>query len=1274
MKLLKLTLYNLASLEGEHVIDFEGEPLKSADLFSIVGETGSGKSTILDAVCLALYGLAPRFYGADNFDYYNTDKPNNDQVLDPDDPRNILRKGMKECFAEVVFMARDGFRYRVRWSCSIARVNYTKPERRLYRIFTDESGCICEKELEISGGGRQKRGHKNVNNEELDRIIGLDYGQFTRTVMLAQNSFANFVKADDKDKAILLEKLTGTELYTVVARKIYEYYKEAERAYFELFDQVKAFAVYQLSDEKLAEMEAHKAELDIRYKELHEKLQALMERKKGYEDLRALELSLKEDEAKWKEACRKADALQFVRDELRIWDEIAAVRDAFLSYKSLSRELVELAEELKKKQTVCSELEAKGKTVCLSLTAAKENYALLRKKQDEIAPLIVEARKLKVELEAQRTALHKLEADYDSRKKQQTELLKRKEDNAGRIAILEKQQTEAEQVLCGLKQHVPMLENMGAILDRLTALHKSELRYRNEWKLWDENCCMLKEIQSNLSEEEKSLRLSEEELSRRQQAIRDKSEQLAGMDIAVLQQRMADVTRLYTDLEQLKKLHLALLSCRKQLEEEKKMADAMTTQLREVNGEIGRLSEERESIALLLPGLEEAYQLASSQTAGHLRSTLKRGKPCPVCGALEHPYANEEEGVEKVLLPVRRDIEQKRKRMAEIDIRLDGSPNGLRLLRSDLNGKLSALHTSASRLETELTEKRQEWNVLAASDTLLGALGSSDSGDVLPLLEKQLTQVVEQGKQARAELNVYQTGQKDLEVLRKEYDKAHTQHTRRQEDLHRRLAEVKQRLGQNEQKQQELSQLHAVNCEQRELLGRDITLSGWETGFAEDYVALSFRLQDMLEQYRKAVGGQQEAVNLLSQRKVASEALEKQLAECDEAMVEKRKDIALCNETCSRKQEAYVQVLKGKDPDEMENSLKRELNEAELRMTEEEQQYRKLIGELTDLQGFVRAGEEQYKKKQSDCAVREQEITGFLAVYNGGREEGKQLSPAMLESYFSPSVDWNTRREQVRLADEEVKLCQGQMETRHKTVEERRAALEWQGGSVEEGEKPEDVLQSSMLQLQERLDELDKERLQVGGTLMSHWQSVKQMQSCGEGLECRRKLYQDWKELNDILGNANGDKFRETAQCFTLRFLVRQANEQLRMLNRRYSLEQVRDSLGIRVIDHDRADEVRNISSLSGGETFLISLALALGLSSLSSRNVPMGNLFVDEGFGTLDSNSLNMVIDALSGLQTIQGKKVGVISHTAEMRERIRTQIRVVKVGSGGKSTLEIV
>lgn len=176
--------------------------------------------------------------------------------------------------------------------------------------------------MEITGGGRQKRGHKNINNEGLDRIIGLDYGQFTRTVMLAQNSFANFVKADDKDKAILLEKLTGTELYTAVARKIYEFYKEAEAAYNEVFNQVKAFAVHQLSDEKLAEVETRKGSWTPVSVSCRLNSRSWKDQQKWYADLCALEVAFAGEEAKWRQASEKAQNLQPVRDELRMLDEV----------------------------------------------------------------------------------------------------------------------------------------------------------------------------------------------------------------------------------------------------------------------------------------------------------------------------------------------------------------------------------------------------------------------------------------------------------------------------------------------------------------------------------------------------------------------------------------------------------------------------------------------------------------------------------------------------------------------------------------------------------------------------------------------------------------------------------------------------------------------------------------------------------------------------------------------------------------------------------------
>lgn len=1272
MKLLKVIMYNLASLEGEQVIDFESEPLRSADLFSIVGETGSGKSTILDAVCLALYGLAPRFYGADNFDYYHTERPNNDQVLDPDDPRNILRKGTKECFAEVMFLARDGFRYRARWSCSIARINYTRPERRLYRITVDEAGRTSEKEVDITGGGRPKRGHKNINNEGLNRIIGLDYAQFTRTVMLAQNSFANFVKADDKDKAVLLEKLTGTELYTAVARKIYEFYKEAEAAYNEVFNQVKAFAVHQLSDEKLAEVEAHKEDLDARFRSLQTELQKLKDQQKWYADLCALEAAFADEEAKWKQASEKAQSLQPVRDELRLLDEVAPIRDVYQTCMNLQRELKELTEEVARKQLQCSALEKEEAEKRKLLLDVKENYNVVREKQEQMLPLVTEARKQKVELDAQQATVTRLKEEESSLAKKEELLKKEQAENAAQIGKLQKRQTEAERILAELMPHRDMLENKNAVSDRLESLDKAVKRWQKESADWKKNCVELENQQQACQEEEKRLQKSDKELVLCRESIRQKTQALAGVDVEALQQRMADVTKCYTDLERLRKLQAAVTERRKSLSVNRLASEQITKELDAAMREVKELTTEREEINRLLPGLEEAWQLASSRSAEHMRAALKPGEPCPVCGAREHPYA---EGIAEVLQPVKEEIARRRKRLTEIEERLDASPGGLRLLCSELNGKLSALREGTGRLNAELTEAVGEWTALVVAYPVLPVdVVQADASVLSALLTTETERIVAQGKQARAEQNAYQQAQNELTAMRRTYDEKQALCSRQREELHRRAAELKQRQGQSEQKRTELQQLERTNGELREALRQDVSLPDWEQAFEQDFEGLLNRLSDMYDKYREATRVQQESVGLLNERKVAAGALEKQLAECQAAVKGNKEEIAGAVQIYEAKQKSYIQVLGGADPDETERKLKLQLEEVEKRVQLADKAHNEVVESYSRLSGFVKAAEEQYRKKQADGTIAQVSVEDFITRYNESAEHTDVLSKERLDMCFSPSADWSGKREQIRQADENVKWCQGQMEARWKALETHRALQVIPLELLGEECHPAEMLQEKMKQVQASSEELDKERLQVGGMLMAHRRSMEQMQSVGEELERRRKAYQDWKELNDILGNANGDKFRETAQCFTLRFLIRQANEQLRLLNHRYSLEQVKDSLGIRVIDHDRADEVRNISSLSGGETFLISLALALGLSSLSSRNIPMCNLFVDEGFGTLDTNSLNMVIDALSSLQSMQGKKVGVISHTAEMRERIRTQIRVVKVGSGGKSTIEIV
>lgn len=166
-------------------------------------------------------------------------------------------------------------------------------------------------------------------------------------------------------------------------------------------------------------------------------------------------------------------------------------------------------------------------------------------------------------------------------------------------------------------------------------------------------------------------------------------------------------------------------------------------------------------------------------------------------------------------------------------------------------------------------------------------------------------------------------------------------------------------------------------------------------------------------------------------------------------------------------------------------------------------------------------------------------------------------------------------------------------------------------------------------------------------------------------------LSENWKKLNEMFGSADGAKFKVLAQGYTLDALLTYANKHLKELSKRYELQRIADTLGLQVVDLDMLGEIRTVHSLSGGESFLISLALALGLSSLSSNRMKVESLFIDEGFGSLDIDTLRIAMDALENLQT-QGRKIGVISHVAEMTERITTQVKVVKT-SNGKSRIEV-
>jgi exonuclease SbcC len=177
----------------------------------------------------------------------------------------------------------------------------------------------------------------------------------------------------------------------------------------------------------------------------------------------------------------------------------------------------------------------------------------------------------------------------------------------------------------------------------------------------------------------------------------------------------------------------------------------------------------------------------------------------------------------------------------------------------------------------------------------------------------------------------------------------------------------------------------------------------------------------------------------------------------------------------------------------------------------------------------------------------------------------------------------------------------------------------------------------------------------------------------GAEIDAKRAQLAVWQAVDDAIGSTDGSRFRKFVQGITLEHLIRLANDHLSAIGPRYQLAQgVNSDLAVHVVDRDMADELRAARSLSGGERFLVSLSLALALSGLEGRSSFVDTLFIDEGFGSLDQETLDIALDALESLHS-RGRKVAVITHVAAMIDRIVVQVRVEKLG-GGHSVVRLI
>ncbi len=349
------------------------------------------------------------------------------------------------------------------------------------------------------------------------------------------------------------------------------------------------------------------------------------------------------------------------------------------------------------------------------------------------------------------------------------------------------------------------------------------------------------------------------------------------------------------------------------------------------------------------------------------------------------------------------------------------------------------------------------------------------------------------------------------------------------------------------------------------------------------------------------------------------------------------------------------ELFADKDVDAEENQLRKSVAEAEQAEKAAREQQTRIEQDLNSLQTRIQSLELSIKRTAGDLNTRENQFQQQLPAQGFASET----------EFVQASLTVEQREELTKTAQEldnrKISINTRMTDYKQKLQTEQNKKITQQSL---------DILLPEQQKLEQQISELRNELAALKHQLeQDQWdqEKIRQKQAA---IDKQQKEYQRWEKLHTLIGSSDGKKYRNFAQGLTFELMVSHANLQLKKMSDRYLL--VRDKnqpLELNVIDNYQAGEIRSVRNLSGGESFIVSLSLALGLSKMASRKVRVDSLFLDEGFGSLDEEALENALEALSGLHQ-DGKLIGIISHVSALKERISTQIQVTPL-SGGKSVI---
>lgn len=447
-----------------------------------------------------------------------------------------------------------------------------------------------------------------------------------------------------------------------------------------------------------------------------------------------------------------------------------------------------------------------------------------------------------------------------------------------------------------------------------------------------------------------------------------------------------------------------------------------------------------------------------------------------------------------------------------------------------------------------------------------------------------------------------------------------------------------------------LAMTESLNCKNIELAGDNANELLSAENAAEELARLSAEWES---KGKRLTGAKEEIAKLAQEREIAetkSAEREKEHKEKEESLLATNGEIkqfrnsisALLGEwDSSENAERYFEKERAKADAAVSSAIEKRVSTADI--------FNRLKGEIDEKERSVASQEQQF-------ALLSEKIEKYLSQRNNG------LSTETLSTLMSIG---NNEITEMR---SKVERCSKALLTAAATLSERRRSLEEHERSASKpaGGKSADAIEHEILEATAMREKLANEMSGINSTLMKNSDNNKLFNQYKEEYNAKKEIAGDWAVLNSMFGNAKGEKLMKYAQGYTLDILLSVANIHLAEFSGRYRMERIsRDSLAINVIDNEMMSETRSVHTLSGGETFLASLALSLALSSISSNKMSIESLFIDEGFGALDSETLKSAMEALDALQS-KGRKICVISHLTEILERIPVKINVAKKGYG--------